>query len=181
MFRTLLAENVSLKDIVPIATTLLETAEDHQGPDAARRRGALHPAPPDRRRLCGQRPELKVFNLTGDLENMLLGALNQARQGGAKVALDNYAIDPNLLSQLQAHMPLARDQMKQQTTPPLLLVMPQVRPLLARYARLFASGLERAVLQRDSREPRNQHHWNGGLSAFSTSAAARNRPGGRAG
>jgi flagellar biosynthesis protein FlhA len=42
---------------------------------------------------------------------------------------------------LQAHMPLARDKMKQQTTPPLLLVMPQIRPLLARYARLFAPGL----------------------------------------
>ena len=31
--------------------------------------------------------------------------------------------------------------MKQQSTAPLLLVMPQMRPLLARYARLFAPGL----------------------------------------
>ncbi|NMM76272.1 flagellar biosynthesis protein FlhA [Acidovorax sp. SRB_14] len=141
VFRALLAENVSLKDIVPIATTLLETAETTKDPVllAAEVRCTLRRQIVDS--LCGQRPELKVFNLTGDLENMLLGALNQARQGGAKVALDNYAIDPNLLSQLQAHMPLARDQMKQQTTPPLLLVMPQVRPLLARYARLFAPGL----------------------------------------
>jgi flagellar biosynthesis protein FlhA len=31
--------------------------------------------------------------------------------------------------------------MKQQAAPALLLVMPQLRPLLARYARLFAPGL----------------------------------------
>jgi flagellar biosynthesis protein FlhA len=38
-------------------------------------------------------------------------------------------------------MPLIREQMKQLATAPLLLVMPQIRPLLARYARLFAPGL----------------------------------------
>src|SRR5690606_33839710 len=88
----------------------------------------------------GHATEMKAFNLSGELENMLLGALNQASQAG-KVALDNYPIDPNLLSQLQLHMPLAREQMKQQGATPLLLVMPQIRPLLARYARLFAPGL----------------------------------------
>jgi flagellar biosynthesis protein FlhA len=141
VFRTLLAENVSLKDIVPIATSLLETCETTKDPVllAAEVRCAVRRQIVDA--LCGPRAELKVFNLTGDLENLLLGSLNQARQGGAKVSLDNYAIDPNVLSQLQTHMPLARDQMKQQATPALLLVMPQVRPLLARYARLFAPGL----------------------------------------
>ena len=85
---------------------------------------------------------MPAFNLSAELENMLLGSLNQARQnGGGKVALDNYPIDPQLLSQLQINMPVAREQMKQQHTPPLLLVLPQVRPLLARYARLFAPGL----------------------------------------
>lgn len=38
-------------------------------------------------------------------------------------------------------MPQVREQMKQQNVPPILLVMPQIRPLLARYARLFAPGL----------------------------------------
>ncbi len=141
VLRTLLAENVSLKDIVPIATTLLDSAETTKDPIllAAEVRCTL------RRQivggLVGQRPDMKAFNVSNELENMLLGSLNQARQGGNKVALDNYPIDPNLLAQLQVNMPAARDQMKQQTTPPLLLVLPQVRPLLARYARLFAPGL----------------------------------------
>ncbi|SFL57192.1 flagellar biosynthesis protein FlhA [Rugamonas rubra] len=140
VFRVLLAENVSLKDIVPIATTLLDSSETTKDPIllAAEVRCAL------RRQivssLFGQKPEMQAFNLGGDLENMLLGSLNQARQSG-KVVLDNYPIDPHLLAQLQVNMPVAREQMKQQATPPLLLVLPQIRPLLARYARLFAPGL----------------------------------------
>ncbi|MBA5688805.1 flagellar biosynthesis protein FlhA [Rugamonas apoptosis] len=140
VFRVLLAENVSLKDIVPIATTLVDSSETTKDPIllAAEVRCAL------RRQivtgLCGQKAEMQAFNLGGELENMLLGSLNQARQGG-KVVLDNYPIDPHLLAQLQVNMPVAREQMKQQATPPLLLVLPQIRPLLARYARLFAPGL----------------------------------------
>jgi len=140
VFRVLLAENVSLKDIVPIATTLLDSSETTKDPIllAAEVRCAL------RRQivtgLFGQRSEMLAFNLGGELENMLLGSLNQARQSG-KVVLDNYPIDPHLLAQLQVNMPVAREQMKQQATPPLLLVLPQIRPLLARYARLFAPGL----------------------------------------
>ncbi|MGJ7914847.1 flagellar biosynthesis protein FlhA [Massilia sp. LXY-6] len=142
VFRVLLAENVSLKDIVVIATTLLDSSESTKDPIllAAEVRCAL------RRQivsgLYGKKKDMPAFNLSGDLENMLLGSLNQARQNnGGKVALDNYPIDPQLLSQLQLNMPVAREQMKQQHTPPLLLVLPQVRPLLARYARLFAPGL----------------------------------------
>jgi flagellar biosynthesis protein FlhA len=140
VLRALLVEGVSLKDIVPIATTLLDASETTKDPIllAAEVRCAL------RRQivagLLGPRPEMKAFNLGGELENVLLGALNQARQGG-KVALDNFPVDPTLLAQLQTNMQSAREQMKQQAAPPVLLVMPQIRPLLARYARLFAPGL----------------------------------------
>lgn len=142
VFRVLLAEGVSLKDIVVIGTTLLDASETTKDPIllAAEVRCAL------RRQivsgLFGKKRDMPAFNLSAELENMLLGSLNQARQsGGGKVALDNYPIDPQLLSQLQINMPVAREQMKGQHTPPLLLVLPQVRPLLARYAKLFAPGL----------------------------------------
>ena len=142
VFRVLLTEGVSLKDIVVIATTLLDSSETTKDPIllAAEVRCAL------RRQivstLFGKKKDMPAFNLSAELENMLLGSLNQARQnGGGKVALDNYPIDPQLLSQLQINMPVAREQMKGQHSPPLLLVLPQVRPLLARYARLFAPGL----------------------------------------
>jgi flagellar biosynthesis protein FlhA len=142
VFRVLLSENVSLKDIVVIATTLLDSSETTKDPIllAAEVRCAL------RRQIVsgmyGKKKDMPAFNLSGELENMLLGSLNQARQNnGGKVVLDNYPIDPQLLSQLQLNMPVAREQMKQHHTPPLLLVLPQIRPLLARYARLFAPGL----------------------------------------
>jgi flagellar biosynthesis protein FlhA len=140
VFRALLAENVSLKDIVPIATTLVDNADTTKDPIllAAEVRCTLRRQIVSK--LFGQNPEMKAFNLSNDLENMLLGSLNQARQAN-KAALDNFPVDPNLLSQLQVNMPAVREQMKQQITPPLLLVLPQIRPLLARYARLFAPGL----------------------------------------
>ena len=144
IMRLLLAENVAVKDIVSIAGTLVENAELTKDPIllAAEVRCTL------RRQIVsqllgpeGQHGALRVFNLGGELETHLLNALNQARQGGAKVALDSVPVDPALLGQLQQHMPGARDQLKSQGAAPALLVMPQVRPLLARYARLFAPGL----------------------------------------
>ncbi|MNE94906.1 flagellar biosynthesis protein FlhA [compost metagenome] len=71
---------------------------------------------------------------------MLLGALNQSQQSG-KVALDSFPVDPNILTQLQNTMPIIQEQMKAKGMPPLLLVTPQLRPLISRYGRLFASNL----------------------------------------
>ncbi|WP_374497521.1 flagellar biosynthesis protein FlhA [Vogesella indigofera] len=140
VYRALLADGVSLKPVEAIATTLVEAADNSKEPImlAAEVRAAL------KRQIVqailGPRGEMKAFNLGADLENLLLGALGQAQQSG-KAALDSFPIDPNVLQQLQQNMPIIRDQMKQMATPPLLLVMPQLRPLLARYGRLFAPGL----------------------------------------
>ncbi|MCU7375452.1 flagellar biosynthesis protein FlhA [Paucibacter sp. O1-1] len=141
ILRLLLAEGVSIKDIVSIASTLVENAEATKDPIllAAEVRCALKRQIVAQ--LCGPVGAMRVFNIGAELENLLLGALNQARQGGAKVQLDSYPVDPQLLGQLQQHMPMARDQMKGQGAAPVLLVMPQIRPLLARYAKLFAPGL----------------------------------------
>ena len=51
------------------------------------------------------------------------------------------AVDPNMLNQFQSTMPQVKEQMKAAGKDPVLLVPPQLRPLLARYARLFAPGL----------------------------------------
>ncbi|NCT99851.1 MAG: flagellar biosynthesis protein FlhA [Comamonadaceae bacterium] len=140
VLRTLLQEGVSLKDIVPLATTLLENAELTKDPIllAAEARLTL------RRQIvaqaCGQTGEVKAFSLGSPLEDLLMRALSQATQGG-KAALDNFPIEPNLLTQLQSHLPLAREQMKQMAAAPVLMVLPQLRPVMARYARLFAPGL----------------------------------------
>ena len=74
------------------------------------------------------------------LENLLTNVVNQAQQAG-KVMLDSVPVDPNMLNQFQSTMPQVKEQMKAAGKDPVLLVPPQLRPLLARYARLFAPGL----------------------------------------
>jgi flagellar biosynthesis protein FlhA len=57
------------------------------------------------------------------------------------VALDSFPVDPNILTQLQSTLPVMVEQLKAQNLTQVLLVTPQLRPLIARYARLFANGL----------------------------------------
>ena len=141
VFRTLLAENVSIKDIETVAATLVEASESTKEPLllVAEVRCAL------RRQivsaLSGQNAGLKGFSLTVELENILLGALSRAEQSGPRAPLDNFPVEPNVLSQLQTHMPAVAEQMKQMGASPVLMVVPRIRPMLARYARMFAPGL----------------------------------------
>ena len=140
IYRQLLLEQVSLKDIVTIASTLLESSAVTKDPILltsdvryALRRAIIH-------NINGDRQKLSAYTIDNALENMLLGALNQSQQGG-KVALDSFPVDPNILTQLQNTMPIIQEQMKAKGMPPLLLVTPQLRPLISRYGRLFASNL----------------------------------------
>lgn len=140
IYRQLLLEQISLKDIVTIAATLLESSAVTKDPQLlcadvryALRRAILH-------NINGDRRQLAAYTIDNELENLLLNALNQAQQAG-KVALDSFPVDPNILAQLQNTMPMIYEQMKAKSLPPLLLVTPQLRPILSRYGRLFSSGL----------------------------------------
>src|SRR5690606_14976842 len=141
VFALLLAERVSLKDVRSIAAALVDAAEGTKDPVllAAEVRCAL------RRQivteLFGQRRQVQGYGLGSELEGLLLGALGSAESSSSRIALDNFPVDPNVLTQLQLNMPAIREQMKQQGLPPVLLVIPRLRPILARYARLFAPGL----------------------------------------
>lgn len=142
VYRQLLLDQVPMKDIRTIANTMLETSEQTKDPIllAADVRCAL------RRTLinllAGQRNELNVYTLSDELERMLLTSLQQAQtNGNGNVQLDSFPVEPNILNQFQQNMPLIRQQLKQQGLTPILLVMPQLRPLLARYARTFTQGL----------------------------------------
>ncbi len=140
VYRQLLKDQVSLQDIRTIATTLLDSSELTKDPIllASDVRCALKRALI--RQIIGERTMLATFTLEDRLEQTLLTALNQAQQQG-KVQLDGFPVDPHLLGQLQQMMPQVRDQLQQQGHPPVLVVMPQLRPLLSRYARSFARGL----------------------------------------
>lgn len=140
IYRQLLVEQVSLKDIVTIASTLVESSAATKDPQLlcadvryALRRAILH-------NINGDRTQLAAYTVGSELENLLLSALNQAQQAG-KVSLDSFPVEPNILTQLQNTMPMIYEQMKAKGLPPLLLVAPQLRPIISRYGRLFSAGL----------------------------------------
>ncbi|MDN6018269.1 MAG: flagellar biosynthesis protein FlhA, partial [Enterobacterales bacterium] len=111
IYRQLLTEHVSLKDIVTIASTLLESAAVTKDPIllTADVRYALRRAIINN--VNGDKGTLAVYTIDNELENLLLSALNQSQQAG-KVALDSFPVDPNILSQLQNTMPMIHEQMK---------------------------------------------------------------------
>ncbi|WP_028774283.1 flagellar biosynthesis protein FlhA [Shewanella waksmanii] len=140
VFRLLLKEQVSLKDIRTIGTTLLECSENSKDPillaadvRCALKQSILHS-------IAGSDNTLNVMTLAPELEQTLTNALTQAQQQG-KVAMDSFPVEPQLLAQLQQKMPQLLADAKAQGHSPLLLVSPQLRPLLARYALAFARGL----------------------------------------
>lgn len=139
VFRSLLREQVSVNDVITIATTLVDSAEVTKDPilltsdvRCALQRALI-------RQVIGEREELAAYTLEEKLEQTLQAALNQAMQTG-KVALDSFPVAPNLLSQFQRAMPLVKEQMQRMGYTPALVVVPQLRPLLARYARTFTNN-----------------------------------------
>jgi len=141
VFRLLLRDQVSLSDIRTIATSMLNSVDITKDPVllAADVRCALKRSIV--RQAIGDREVLATFTLDDRLEQALLSALNQSQQQG-KVALDSFPVDPTLLAQLQQRMPAIKEHMQGLGHPPVLVVMPQLRPLLSRYARSFVQGLK---------------------------------------
>lgn len=140
VYRNLLTDQVSLMDVRTIAQSMVDGAEITKDPmllaaevRCALRHTILHG-------LIGTTTTVQVFTLSDELENILLNAATQAQRNGGGPA-DSFPIEPQLLAQLQNRMPSVKEQMSLQGWSPILLVLPQLRPLLARYARTFAKGL----------------------------------------
>lgn len=140
VYRMLLADKVSLLDIESIATSIVNTSEVTKDPISivsdvrmALRRSII-------RQVNGERDLLYVILLGESLEQALINSLHQASQSG-QVQLDSFPVDPQLIANFQQAMPDAAQQARRSGYPAILLVHPQLRPLLARYARVFASNL----------------------------------------
>jgi len=140
--RYLLADMVPLRDIKKIATTLVEHA-DSMGNDPIMLVNQVRVAL--KRNIVqgvnGDRVEMGVSMLGDNVENAMQSAISQASNQNGKVALDNLHIDPGLLQELQDLLPQVRDDMKRNGYPPILVVLPQLRPQFAKYARRCAKGL----------------------------------------
>ncbi|QIZ76820.1 flagellar biosynthesis protein FlhA [Ferrimonas lipolytica] len=138
VYRLLLREGVPIGDIRAIATTLVESADNSKEPIllVADVRCALRANIVSQ--IAGSNKELQVTTLAPALEQALLAGLNHAQKAG-KVSLDSFPVDQKTLQKLQQQMPELLKQNQQQA--PILLVSPQLRPLISRYALAFAKGV----------------------------------------
>ncbi|WP_163934477.1 flagellar biosynthesis protein FlhA [Paraferrimonas sp. SM1919] len=141
IYRRLLEDYVPLVDIRAIATTLLESAELSKDPVLLAADVRLELRRNILNQVNGNDTEVHAFTLSAELEQQLVNAFNQSQQAGAQSPIDGFPIEPNLLGQLQTRMPAVKEQLQTQGYAPILLVMPQLRPLLSRYSRTFAKGL----------------------------------------
>ena len=142
VLQRLLSDNIAIADSPRIAATLL--AVEQQRAETQRdvlnllrqvritlRRQIIEP-------LLNRRttPEqLSVFTLSHELEKMLLMAREQASRD-PQFSEDSFALEPGLSLQLQKKIPELIHQAHSRKLEPVLLVTPQLWPLLSRYSRI---------------------------------------------
>jgi flagellar biosynthesis protein FlhA len=132
VLQNLLAEKVPVRDIRTIAETLAEYAGKSQDPDVLTQyvRMALG------RLICQTilpgASELPVATLEADLEQILQQTVKMG---------DDAALEPQLAARLQRSLQEFVQQREVQGQPAILLVAPQLRPMLSRFARFAAPGL----------------------------------------
>ena len=138
--QALLIEQVPLTDMRTIAATLIDTSSKDRQPlmmaqevRVALRRMILNS-------LAGMDNALPVTTLSPALEKLLLEAWRQANQNGG-FSPDAIPLEPSLTAQLQKNLPTVEQQMENQGQVPVLLAVPQLRPLLARFAHVCTKHL----------------------------------------
>ncbi|WP_257265801.1 flagellar biosynthesis protein FlhA [Endozoicomonas sp. ONNA2] len=138
ILKRLLADNIAIADSPRIAATLLAAAEPQQDILALLRQVRItlrrqiidplinHQALPE---------QLAVFTLSHELEKMLLMAREQARRD-PQFSEESFVIEPSLSLQLQNNIPELVRKAHAKQVEPVLLVTPQLWPLLSRYSRI---------------------------------------------
>ncbi|MET4694757.1 flagellar biosynthesis protein FlhA [Endozoicomonas lisbonensis] len=142
VFQHLLQDSIPLTDVRTIGGTLLDASNRHTHPIALAQevRVALRRTILDN--LVGMESLIPVATLAQPLEQLLLQAFQKTQQqGGGQFAPDAIPLEPNVTEQLQKHMPEVTQTMQNTGKTPILLVAPQLRPLLARFARLCSPEL----------------------------------------
>lgn len=138
VYRLLLAESVSIKDMRRIADALIEASAQTKDPLllAAEVRVALKDH--ITQSLQGASPDLSVFEVSAVMQQQLLEAFEQGVSSGKPI--DGFPIDPAHLSQIQRDILSLAQTMKSLGKPPILLTPPQLRPMFSKYASAFTSS-----------------------------------------
>lgn len=141
VLQSLLSEQVPIRDMRTIAETLAAAGEKSQ--DSVTLTAAVRIAL-NRvivQSIYGERAELPVITLDGELERLLLSSVQQSIQSGVEQE-SGMTIEPNLAESLQKSLVDAAQKQEVSGDPAVLLVAAPLRPMLSRFARYTIDGLQ---------------------------------------
>ncbi len=84
---------------------------------------------------------INAFIIGSALENELKGAISLSQQSDPNIPLDAIPVEPSVLQKFQNRMPTIVQTMQSQNLPPVIVVPPTTRPMVAKLAKAFAKEL----------------------------------------
>lgn len=128
----LLQEGVSIRDMRSIAEAITANSDKSQDPVALKAAARVSLARQIVQGLVGSEPELPVMTLDPQLEQLLLGSVQQAQKSGND---DGAFIEPGLAERLQQALINAAQQQELAGKPIILLVAAPLRELMVKFNR----------------------------------------------
>jgi len=128
----LLQEGVSIRDMRSIAEAITANSDKSQDPVALKAAARISLARQIVQGLVGSEPELPVMTLDPQLEQLLLGSVQQAQKSGND---DGAFIEPGLAERLQQALINAAQQQELAGKPIILLVAAPLRELMVKFNR----------------------------------------------
>jgi len=131
VLQNLLMEQVPLKDFRSIAEALSEAVVRTQDPVALTAAVRVAISRLIVQTLNGPDPEIPVITLDPQLEQLLLGSVQQSQQAGES----GMVLEPGMAERLQGSLIEAAQKQEMMGQPAILLVAAPVRPLMAKFVR----------------------------------------------
>ncbi|MGM0592959.1 MAG: flagellar biosynthesis protein FlhA [Pseudomonadota bacterium] len=134
VLQNLLAEGIPIRDMRTIAETLAESASRVQDAGNLTALARVGLGRMIVQKINGLKDELEVITLSPELEQILLSSIQASEEGGA-------GIEPMLAERLHQGLSDSAQNMEMAGKPPVLLVAPPIRELLARFVKHSISAL----------------------------------------
>jgi len=139
VLKQLLQEQVPIRDMRTIAEALAAASSKSQDPVALGSAVRESLARVIVQNIVGNQQEIPVITLEPGVEQLLLKAVQQARQAGQPE--DEPILEPSLVQKLQRSLNDAAQRQEMGGKTPVLLVATPVRPMLAKFVRYSASDI----------------------------------------
>ncbi len=141
VIRQLLAQQVPIINVRTIANTIIESIDTVKDPillssniRVALKRTIVNLVSPNSKTI-------NAFIIGSALENELKAAISLSQQSDPNIPLDAIPVEPSVLQKFQNRMPTIVQTMQSQNLPPVIVVPPTTRPMVAKLAKAFAKEL----------------------------------------